>query len=570
MAKFYPEHFPQWAANDPSRSAERKIFASLASLSDDFTVFYSVSWQVHNKRGAKDGEADFVIAHPDLGVLIVEVKGGRIRYEANLQQWFSIDRYDVEHLIKDPVQQARNSKGALLTKLKELPSWDNRFLTIAYLVAFPDVVVDARYLRPDLPRTLIADATDLSNMVEKVESVFKWFHGQDKRQGSLGVYRLRTLERLLAQSFTLRTPMGVELEHDEQRIITLTENQLHLLHFIQAQRRALIEGCAGSGKTMLALEKVRQLAEQGLETLLLCFNVPLAEYLRQRAPDNVDVIHFHGLCKELAKEAGVGFRAFRGDQREYYDTVLPEMLMDAIDELGPQYDAIIVDEGQDFLDKWWEILFFLLRDQERGIFYVFYDSNQNIYRRKETLKNLIGGEPFILNENCRNTHAIHEVVKAFYHDPASLLCHGPEGRPPEIFYFSTPHEQESLVRKVLHRLTHDEKVAPHHIVLLTTRSPEKTLFHPGRKIGNHILMEKDDTRWRSTNIRVSSVHRFKGLESRVVILTGLEDNDPKWLMPLLYVACSRARTHLIVVAHQRSRAQIDAIFPSNRGTHEIF
>ncbi len=562
MAKFYPERFPQWAADESGRSAERKVFDSLASLGDDFTVFYSVSWQVRSRHGARDGEADFIVAHPDLGVLIIEVKGGRIRYDANTQQWFSIDRYNIKHLIKDPVQQARNSKGALLTKLKELPFWDNRFLTIAYLVAFPDVVVDARYLRPDLPRALIADATDLNHMSEKVESIFEWFHGQDGRRGMLGVRRLRMLERLLAQSFTLRTPMGVELEHEEQRIITLTENQMYLLHFIQAQRRALIEGCAGSGKTMLALEKTRQLAEQGFETLLLCFNVPLAEYLQQRSPDDVDVLHFHGLCKQMAREAGMGFRASRSET-EYYNTVLPETLMDAIDELGPRYDAIIVDEGQDFNETWWEILFFLLRDQEKGIFYVFYDSNQNLYHRHATLKNLIGSEPFLLNENCRNTRAIHEVVKTFYHAPDALICRSPAGRTPEIFYFSTPHEQENLVRKALHRLTHDEKVEARHIALLTTRSPEKTPFRSGRKLGNHILMEKDDIRWRPTDIRVSSVHRFKGLESRVVILTGLEDNDPAWLDPLLYVACSRARTHLIIVAHQRSRARIEAIFPSN-------
>src|SRR5690606_6411963 len=125
---------------------------------------------------------------------------------------------------------------------------------------------------------------------------------------------------------------------------------------------AFIEGCAGSGKTMLALEKARQLAGQGFDVLLLCFNAPLAEYLYERAPEGVSVFHFHGLCKHLAKEAGIGYRAHRSEE-EYYNEVLPNMLLDAIDELGPQYDALIVDEGQDFRDTWWEILAFLLRDQ---------------------------------------------------------------------------------------------------------------------------------------------------------------------------------------------------------------
>lgn len=560
MAKFYPEHFPAWAQGDPKRSAERKVFDALSQLSPSFCVFYSVAWQARDlKNGARDGEADFVIAHPELGLMILEVKGGQIRYDASQKQWFSKDRQGIEHAIKDPVEQARNSKGALLSKLRELPGWDQRYVTIAYLVVFPDVVVEQTHLRPDLPRQLIVDSRDLLNIEAKVNEGFEWFAGEERRLAGLGAERLRWVEGFLGQSFSLRTPLGVELANEEQRLIELTEEQMKMLRFIQSHRKALIEGCAGSGKTMLALEKARQLAGQGFDTLLVCFNAPLAEHLRQRTPEGVSVFHFHGLCKHLAKEAGIGYRAYRSEE-EYYNEVLPKMLLDAIDELGPQYDAIIVDEGQDFRNDWWEILFFLLRDQHQGIFYVFYDSNQNIYRRPASLTQMISAEPFTLWENCRNTRAIHNVIKEFHHDPQALSCRGPEGRAPELFYFSTPHEQEEWVQKALHRLVNEEKVEPSNIVLLTTRSPEKTPFVPGKKFGNFVLMEWGDINLRRNDIRVSSAHRFKGLESRVILVTGLEDNDPSWLNPLLYVACSRARTHLIVVAHERARPQLEILF----------
>lgn len=563
MAKIYPERLPEYVRSNSRRQAEKKVFDALSGLGPSFCVFYSVAWQVRDpKSGARDGESDFVIAHPDLGVMILEVKGGEVRYDANQKQWFSKDRQGIEHEIKDPIEQARNSKGALLSKLKELPGWDQRFLTIAYLAVFPDVVVEQTYLRPDLPRQLVIDAKDLVNIEAKINEGFEWFVGQEQTRGRLGVERLRLLEGFLGQSFSLRTPLGVELANEEQRLLELTEDQMKLLQFIQSHRRALIEGCAGSGKTMLALEKARQLASQGFDTLLLCFNAPLAEYLRQRAPDGVSVFHFHGLCTQLAKEAGIGYRAYRSEE-EYYNKVLPNMLLDAIDELGPQYDAIIVDEGQDFRDEWWENLFFLLRDQRQGIFYVFYDSNQNIYHRPASLTQMISAEPFTLWENCRNTRAIHNVVKGFHHDPKVLSCRGPAGRAPEIFYFSTSHEQEERVQAALHRLVNEEKIEPSNIVLLTTRSPEKTPFTPGRKFGNFVLMEWGDLNLRRNDVRVSSVHRFKGLESRVVLVTGLEDNDPTWLNPLLYVACSRARTHLIVVAHERTRPQLENIFEAS-------
>lgn len=559
MAKIYPQRFPQWALEQTNRSAERKVFEKLAQLPEPYVVFYSAAWQARSSReGAQDGEADFIVAHPEKGVLILEVKGGRIRYDASLQQWYSLDRNSVAHAIKDPIQQARNSKRALLQKLRELPGWGEDYLTIAYLVVFPDVIAEQAALRPDLPRPLLIDAEDLENLEAGIENGFAWFVGEERRSGALGVHRLHLLESLLANSFTLKTPMGVELAQDEARIIELTEQQMRLLNFIQRQRRAVIEGCAGSGKTTLALEKARQLSEQGFNALLVCFNAPLAEYLRQRAPADVDVYHFHDLCKHMAKEAGLGYRAYRTEM-EYYDTVLPQMLLEAVEELGTQYDAIIVDEGQDFRPEWFETLLFLLHDDKQGIFYVFSDSNQNIYRRAEHLSALLGVEPFTLYENCRNTRPIHEVVRAFHHQPELLTCRGPQGRAPEIVYFASEREEEEHVRRILHRLVTEEKVEAAQIVLLTTRAPEKTPFVPGRKLGNFVLSEWGDRNWRKSDIRVSSVHRFKGLESRVVVLAGLEDNDPSWLDPLLYVACSRARAHLVIVAHERSRNRIQTI-----------
>ena len=560
MAKLYPEQLPEHVLSDPRRQAERKVFEILSWLGTSFSVFYSVAWQVRNvKSGARDGEADFIIAHPELGLMILEVKGGQIRYDATQKQWFSKDRHGTEHEIKDPIEQARNSKGALLSKFKELSGWNQRFLTIAYLAVFPDVIVDQMNLRPDLPRPLILDSEDLSIIEAKVKEGFEHYFGEERMRGALGMDRLRLLENFFGRSFILRTPLGVELSNEEQRLIELTADQMRVLQFIQGHRRALIEGCAGSGKTMLALEKARQLAGQGFRTLLLCFNAPLADFLKQHVPEEVDVFHFHGLCKQLSKEAGIGYRSFTTEE-EYYKKVLPEILLDSISELGPQYDAVIVDEGQDFLDSWWDTLFFLMNDQENGILYVFYDSNQNIYRRSASLTNLMAVAPFTLWENCRNTYAIHDVVRQFHHTPDSVTCRGPQGRAPEMYFYAESYQQEQCVQKALQRLAGEEKVDTNQIVLLTTRSPEKTPFQPNKCLGNFQLVEAMDSTSRSNAIRLFSVHRFKGLESRVIILTGLEDNDASWLNPLLYVACSRARTHLIIVAHERSRPQLETIF----------
>ena len=559
--KIFPERLPLLVREDPKRSAECKVYDALCKLPDGYTVFYSVAWQIRDyKKGVKDGEADFVIVHPDLGIMVLEVKGGRIHYDAPSMQWYSLDRNGTDIPIKDPVFQARNSGGALRAKLEELPDWDRTYrIPIGYMVVFPDVSAEQRVFRPDLDRQIIIDSSDLESIQESIERGYSWNLGEGRKQGLLGNARLHIIENLLTCSFSLRTTLGVALADEESQLVELTENQMQVLRFIQGHRRALIEGCAGSGKTMLAIEKARMLASQGFKVLLLCFNAPLADFLQKRTAEGVEVFYYHGLCKSLAKEARIGYRT-SANEDEYYNKILPDMLLEAVIERGGQYDAIIVDEGQDFQETWWETLFSMLYDQETGIFYVFFDSNQNIYHRHKALEQFIDVAPFTLTENCRNTIAIHQVVKEFHQASETLTCRGPRGRAPTISYFSSPSEQEELVKKAIQYLVQEEKIKPERIVLLTTRAPENAGFPPNKRMNNLTLVEWSDRIQGDVGIRVSSVHRFKGLESGVVILTGLEDNDPDWLNPILYVACSRARTHLIVIAHERSHPQLKAIF----------
>lgn len=155
MAKIYPEHLPESVKSDPKRQAERKVFDTLSKLGSLFVVFYSVAWQARRDGYTRDGEADFVIAHPDYGVLVLEVKGGGVAYDATTGQWTTTDRYG-EAFVIDPVEQAKKSHYTLLEKLKDLAEWDSsRFLTIGHAVCFPDVVIGSKALKLDLPEKLL-------------------------------------------------------------------------------------------------------------------------------------------------------------------------------------------------------------------------------------------------------------------------------------------------------------------------------------------------------------------------------------------------------------------------------
>ena len=178
--QIFPEHLPASVLNDPRCSAERLLYEALARLDNEYRVFYSVAWQARTNRGATDGEADFVVAHPDLGLIVIEVKGGGISYDARLKQWYSTDRNGVTHDIKDPADQARTSHHRLLEKLADMPKWNSRWLTIGHMVAFPDVHVGYVALRPDLPPSIILDAASMADLDRALRAGFKYYAGQTR------------------------------------------------------------------------------------------------------------------------------------------------------------------------------------------------------------------------------------------------------------------------------------------------------------------------------------------------------------------------------------------------------
>ena len=539
---------PQPMHPDTRSRAEHKLYAAFQSqLPDDFVVFHSVWWQVRDTMaGTRDGEADFVIAHPDFGVLLLEVKGGRIRYEGRAGQCYSNDNQ-----VKDPFKQGREGKYSLLEKLKELSYWRSRWISVGYAAAFPDVAVKGD-LRLDAPRELILDASDVADLPAWIAQALRYLRGRRPDDSPLGATGIQELTDLLSPSWDLCPLLSTQIMEERQELARLTEEQFIMLDFLGRHRRVAISGCAGSGKTTLAVEKGRRLAEEGFRVLLACFNVNLAEFLAsdETLPKDLDVFNFHKLALNLARRAGI----FHSGPRDshFFDEVLPEQMMQAVDQLGPQYDAVIVDEGQDFRGNWWLPLQFLLQDPDKGIFYVFFDDNQNLYRAARSIPLELA--PFPLTRNCRNTQRIHETVMRFYQADQRPLAQGPLGRPVEVHLYHDVSGLKRTLRQVLHRLIVEEDMPPEDIVVLTPKGRQRSDLWRMGMIGNFLLSEQWSTG--SGEIFCTTVHAFKGLESPVVILTEIDPYAANDLEPILYVGCSRACHHLVVLAAAGLSAEI--------------
>ncbi|WP_169460987.1 NERD domain-containing protein [Ktedonobacter racemifer] len=541
---------PSPMRSDTKSPAERRLYELFRTqLSDDWLVFHSVPWQARNvKYGARDGEADFVLLHPDIGLLVLEVKGGHIRYVGESGQWFSN-----EYVIHDPFEQAKTSKYHLLQVLKEQPYWSSHRINIGHAVAFPDVDISQSHhmLRPDAPRTIILDKGQTRNLEAWLHDVFHYWSGQNQDSGTPGQFGAREVKNVLSPSLYLKPLLSSEFEDEEEEFLRLTQEQFQLLDFLRHHRRVAISGCAGSGKTLMAVEKAKKLHQQGFSVLLTCYNYNLAAYLRESVNDypNIHVHHFHGLCSHLAKEAGLlNEKALQSPSQDYYNTTLPSLLFEAIDRVDWRVDAIVIDEGQDFREEWELALQYLLHDPDNGIFYIFYDNNQKLYQEDQRYLPLQQA-PFPLSKNCRNTRHIHNFALQFYDADSLITSDTPQGREVVIERYSGNDQLKKLLRRTIHHLVQEEQVAAEDIVILTPRAPQHSaLTHMGM-LGNFRLVSTPT--WASGEIFYTTIHQYKGLESPVVILVELEPDYAPNIETLLYIGSSRARNHLIVLSHEQ-------------------
>ncbi len=522
----WPGALPPSVRQDALRSAEVRIYDLLQlQLGAGWTVFYSRPWLgLTPTGGEKDGECDFVIVHPEHGFLAIEVKGGGISYDPANDSWLSTDRYGIRHVIKNPIEQARRAKHELLRRAKQQRNWpaSSPYVRARHAVIFPDAESPPGDLGADRPRELFCCRSQLTQLGKWVES--RLSGGEHHALSQEGV---RAFERLLASPFTLRVPLGHVLADDDQRIQYLTPQQFHILDSIDHLPRVAVGGGAGTGKTIVAMEDALRISEAGNRTLLTCLSEELAAELHRRLEHTtVEVLSFSRLCDQLASRAGIvrTSAVFSSDDS-------PGYLFDAV-TCAPnlRYDAIVVDEAQDFKPHWWVALESALQSEANSRLHVFYDTNQRVYGELTGLLASLTMVPIRLSRNLRNTQAIHIVASHFYNG-LHIFADGPEGVEVRWVECST-NEILKIVADEVRGLCKQE-INPDDIVILS--EDLRLLSSLQEKIGNFV----------SRGVTFSSVREFKGLERKVVILAATKELADE--TEFAYVALSRARVLLSVI-----------------------
>jgi hypothetical protein len=564
MAKMYPTELSP-KTKSPAEKMLYKLFRD--KLSDEYHVYHNIRWQgIDDKRRARDGETDFIIAHPEQGILLIEVKGGEIYRDEN-GRWHSIDGQGKDHkLDKDPFEQVMESKHQLLDYLKRCHGWPPRFVTFGHAVAFPDTVFGPEDLGPDMRRSIIMDCNEANNVDGWVKRVMDYYRGNVIRSNvALGSDGMKVLYRQLAREIRIKPKLWAIFQQEQREMLELTEEQYDLLDSLDEYRQYRISGPAGSGKTMLAIEKAIRLRDAGQQVLLVCYNHQLAEMLAKRVGRpyeviqderfrDIDVFTYHSLCTQYANEARISLSLSGNDA--YYREELPNALLQAIEKVPQRYDAIIVDEGQDFFDNYWFPLQMLLADEKQSIFYIFYDDNQRIYSSDQAMP--IQTKPFRLTVNCRNTQLIHKVLLKYYHAD-KVRAKGPVGRPVQLLTYKDEQEVDTVLGNLLVDLVENQKIPRAEIIVLTALGKEKSRILSNPPKGKIRLNDYYDPFGNS--VETTTIQAFKGMERMVVILADIDHFSQKEkLGQLVYVGCSRACNQLYVLVQEKNKRLWEPIF----------
>lgn len=546
-ATMIPDLDPRMIEND----GESRVYAALRKLPAGFTVMYSYAFHIHANSATGgfgddpvSGEADFVVVHPSLGYLVIEVKQGKIGYANG--RWYEEKAHGQEPVSKDPVAQVEKAKFAILERYKEKAQSDSFPLRIRHALWFPECTNVWGVLPANLEPESVLTEPDLDKPEEAVRRAFGTTEKPPQKQ-AVDIL----IQRVLAPMCRFFATMDEEIDrYDRESKKVLTDEQQNILDATELDKRKVFFGAAGTGKTFLALEKARRLNREGKKVFLTCFNKNLAAYMRSNVPSEIICQNFHDFLKERLTGTGcVPPEPEDGDERSiYYEETLPtagfEYYADA--PASEKFDAVIVDEGQDFSENWYTCLQAMLKDPEEGEFYVFADPNQDLFRHNIDALRKMGVSKHKLTRNLRNTERISEWIGKYV--KGGTLRPGLLGGLPVVHVaWETYAEERKLIEAEIGRLV-SQGIKPGRIVILSPNRLEKSSLQGCAKIKEWPLM---DFRTATGNaIRFSTIRAFKGLEADIVFLIGLREGKQTCTDADVYVGGSRARFLLYVFHHK--------------------
>ena len=551
-------------------NSERFVYERLGrELPDAWVVLHSLGLGNHESKIW--GEADIVILS-ERGVFALEVKGGTVKCVDGI--WRYSGDFPTFTKRESPWAQAMGAMAAVRRRLEEArPAF--RDVRFGFGVVMPYTTFTATGAEI-IPEVLLDRRSFRQPLTQYVTTLDRYWKGEYARTRGweyrgLSGRELHEARQVLRPDLETALSLGGYLIGLDDRLVQLTNEQIRASRRMVANPRTIVRGPAGTGKSVIALDRALQLGAAGHDVLYLCFNRLLAAHVkegleRQENAVAVEVRHAHALYRELIVAAGLLPRLQDMDEEEagFFARGFPELAAEALCEKSREgWDVLVVDEAQDLLTpEHLDVFDLLLKDGlGRGRWHLFLDPRQNIYGddvQSAVEDRLDGFAPALddLYENCRNTRqvAVRTSIVSGIDLPVAGAPRGPET---VLHYYATGDEAVRLVGELVGDLV-DAQVRPDDIAILSTRRLDNSLLAGCDRLAGYRLVEAGGpAEPKRGELLFSTMHAFKGLERQAVVAIDMgEIGQARWSM-LHYTGLSRARVLLHVFLPAAAQGSYD-------------
>ncbi|MFA5432763.1 MAG: NERD domain-containing protein [Candidatus Paceibacterota bacterium] len=566
MAKLLPPYIDKSCKS----TGERLIFNIFknCSFANDWIILHSLNLSQHTIR--LYGEIDFLILIPRGGIYVMEVKGGDVKCIDGV--WHFIDRYGNVNKNKSPFNQARDAMFSLRSAIEKEFGKGHKFTKIlsGFLCAFPHITFDKHSVEYEswqiLDKDLIQSGTEsfFKNLVQQFIKNHKgqsWFSEKDSLPDA---NELNSLCDFLRGDFERVRTVKERLAEFDKEVKKYTEEQYRILDSIKLNERSVIQGSAGTGKTMIALESAVRAAADGKTVFLTCYNCLIGEWMQKQVEewkDKITVSSLHSFLFEQSK--GFDYDKSQISKQDFYSKYLPTLLKDIYQKgISQKFDKLIIDEGQDLIREEYLSLFnsMVIGGFTNGNWEIYGDfERQAIYAQlsKEEMIDLLKSSGqysnFLLKINCRNTKQIGEETSLIsgFEKPPFLLEHF-EGIPVEYLFYKDEAEQKILLAELLKKLS-ENKLPLHELIIVSSRKFEISCSNSLSGFSIKEIKSTSEISATQNFFGFATVQSFKGMESNYVVITDIEDLTREIAKSLLYVGMSRARYGLILFISEAMR-----------------
>ncbi|MCI8582850.1 MAG: DUF2075 domain-containing protein [Dorea sp.] len=540
---------PPYCGEEIKSNAEKKMYKRLQRLDmENAYVLHSLGLPKHESKIY--GEIDFVVVC-DRGVACLEIKGGRV--ECRNGRWYFIDRYGVSRQKPEgPFAQVTGNMFSLRGVLKRQfkgKQYMNRIL-VASGVVFPDIRFES-HSQEIIPEIIYdKNTTDITTYINCIFNY--WEERQHKEPCRLSDEDITEVVSYLRGNFVFIPTLNDRLADVEKRLVRLTFEQVQIMDALSMNERLMIEGNAGTGKTMLAVHFAKTQAENGKRVLYLTFNKNLAYNVQHQLGnrENLRIINIHALFGNYVQ---IDVEHLNENPQQYFSVELPKAFCEYVSSLEAetlermQYDLLIMDEGQDILTPIYlqALDLLLVGGLENGSWAIFYDEKQNIYnpyfQEGFSKLQLYTAAKFRLFVNCRNTIQIGDCSSKLSGIKLYEYIHE-NGEKVQQIQYDDQNDFAEKVEKIIQDLR-EEKVNLSDVAFLAPKQYKKSMLKDVKievsELNAEIEIDKDIPIY-------ATIQGFKGLDSKIVILFDVDHIREESFSSIMYIATTRARTLLYI------------------------